>query len=101
MKLFNINGNVGKDFDGFAGLYLLNENLNKIEEIYYIDDSDSQDKYLFRDLDFIKKLGKRIFDIIKKYNVEDVEVINDVIIEAEYYQNEFKDTIKKIIEKNL
>ena len=101
MKLFNINGKVGKDFDEFAGLYLLNKDFNEIEEIYYIDDSEPNDKYLFRDLDFMKVLGKRIFDVIKKYNVEDVVVINDVTIEAEYYQNEFKDAIRKIIEENL
>jgi len=100
MKLFNINGNVGKNFDGFAGLYLLNEDFDEIEEIYYIDDRDSQDKFLFRDLDFMKKLGKRIFDVIKKYNIEDVEIIDNVTIEAEYYQSEFKDEIKKLIKNH-
>ena len=101
MKLFNISGNVGKNFDGFAGLYLLDEYFDKVETIYYIDDADSQDKYLFRDLDFMKVLGKRIFDVIKEYDVEDVEVITHVNIEAEYYQSEFKDEIKQLIKKYL
>jgi len=97
MKLFNINGNVGKNHSSFAGLYLLDKYTDRAEAIYYIDDSDPQDKYLFRDLDFLKTLGKKIFDVIKKYNVEDVVVINDIVIDAEYYQIAFEDKITKII----
>jgi len=97
MKLFNINGNVGKNSDKFAGLYLLDKYTDKVEVIYYVDDSDPQDKYLFRDLDFLKALGKKIFDVIKKYNVESVEVINDIVIDDECYQIAFEDKITKII----
>jgi len=40
-----------------AGLYLMNNNYNEIEEIYYVDDGDLQDKYLFRDLELKMKLN--------------------------------------------
>jgi len=101
MKLFNINGNIGKESEEFAGLFLLNENLNEIEIIYYIDDDCNEDKYLFRDLSFMKDLGKKIFDAIKKYDIEDVEIIDNVTIKSEYFQDGFKDEIKKVIEKIL
>lgn len=102
MKLYNINGTC-KSFDGldevsFAGLFFLKEN-GELEEIYYIDDSDNQDKYLFRDLAFLKNLGKVMFDAMKKFNFEDVEIIKDVKINAEYIDSEFRDSIIKIIKE--
>ena len=102
MKMYNISGYC-KSYDdidevAFAGLFFINE-FEELEEIYYIDDSDNQDKYLLRDLSFMKNLGKVMFETMKKHNFEDVEIIEDVIIDASYCDPEFRDSIIKIIKE--
>ena len=99
MKLYNISGRCNDEFKddiGFAGLFYIDEN-DEVEEVYYIDDKDNQDKYLFRDLAFMKNLGKVMFDVMKKHDVEDVIIIEDVKIDAEYYDVEFVEGIAEII----
>jgi len=98
MKLYNISGVIGNDETDFAGLYLLNEDLI---EIYYVDDKDFNDKYLFRDLDFLKTLGKKVFDVIKKYNIDEVIVLKDVKIECEFYDLDFNTKFIEEIKKEI
>ena len=100
MKLYNISGNLKNEGWGneFVGLFLIKEN-GELEELYYFDDEDIEDKTISRDLSIMKDLGKVIFDVMKNHDVEDVVVIDNVKIDAEYYEAEFRNSIIKIIKE--
>ena len=89
MKLYNISGTYGKDKVKFTGLYLIH-NDGTFEEVYFINEKN-------QDIDDLRNLGKRIFDIIKKYNIEDVEIAYVKNIKNKPHEYEFIKAIKEII----
>jgi len=98
MKLYNISGRISEGYTKYAGLFLLND--DKLEVIYFLnDDKENVDDFIYEILNAMAIMGKKIFNIIKEFNIEDVEVLMgvDVDISLENWEFEFEEKFIKVI----
>jgi len=97
-KLIQVNGkNNGYEI---SQIYILDE-FDNIKYICGVSDNYPEDKYLSRDLSFMKNLANKMYEIFQNYNIN--EVVNVYINYDEYVSIDdlLKENIDKLKSNNL
>jgi len=80
--IYQING-IEKE-SGYEFVSVVLKTKNDTKQVFVVSDEDHQDKYLFRDLDFLKTIAEEFYKIYQEYDIQEVKTIKGVEVKSFY-----------------